>query len=69
MANSAYPDQLASSEPTDLELHCLQKQGISGFTRTRVNNSGEAASPESGSITLTIPYYNRNAFAVQSSSR
>ena len=32
MANSADPDQ----KPTDLDLHCLQKQGISGFSRTRV---------------------------------
>ena len=31
MANSADPDQLASSD-----LHCLQRQGISGFSRTRV---------------------------------
>ena len=23
-------------KPTDLDLHCLQKQGISGFSRTRV---------------------------------
>ena len=41
MANSADPDQLASSEallqkPTDLDLHCLQGQGISGLSRTRV---------------------------------
>ena len=35
MANSADPDQLASS--IDLDLHCLQRQGISGFSRTRVN--------------------------------
>ena len=34
MANSADPDQLA----TDLDLHCLQRQGISGFSRTRVEN-------------------------------
>ena len=34
MTNSADPDQLA----TDLDLHCLQRQGISGFSRTRVNN-------------------------------
>ena len=34
MANSADPDQLASS--TDLDLHCLQRQDISGFNRTRV---------------------------------
>ena len=34
MANSADPDQLA--KPTDLDLHCLQRQGISGFSRTRV---------------------------------
>ena len=36
MANSVDPDQLASQKPTDLDLHCLQKQGISGFSRTRV---------------------------------
>ena len=24
-------------KPTDLDLHCLQKQNISGFSRTRVN--------------------------------
>ena len=48
MANSADPDQLASSEtswwwrsqlmvkkPTDLDLHGLRRQGISGFSRTR----------------------------------
>ena len=34
MANSADPDQLASS--TDLDLHCLQRQGISAISRTRV---------------------------------
>ena len=32
MTNSADPDQ----KPTDLDLHCLQRQGISGFSRTRV---------------------------------
>ena len=36
MTNSADPDQLAS-KPTDLDLHCLQMQGISGLSRTRVN--------------------------------
>ena len=30
MANSADPDQLA---PTDLDLHCLKRQGISGLSR------------------------------------
>ena len=35
MTNSADPDQLASS--ADLDLHCLQKQDISGFSRFRVN--------------------------------
>ena len=34
MANSADPDKLA--KPTDLDLHCLQWQGIYGFRRTRV---------------------------------
>ena len=36
MANSADPDQLA---PTDLDLHCLQRHGIPGFSRTRVKNT------------------------------
>ena len=29
-------------KPTDLDLHCLQRQGISGFSRTRVIPSEEA---------------------------
>ena len=33
MANSADPDQLAP----DLDLLCLQRQEISGFSRIRVN--------------------------------
>ena len=32
MANSANPPQ----KPTDLDLHCLQRQGLFGFSRTRV---------------------------------
>ena len=38
MTNSVVPDQLASSEATDLDLYCLQRQGISRFSRTRVYN-------------------------------
>ena len=34
MANSADPDQLA--KPPDLDLHCFQRQDISGFSRTSV---------------------------------
>ena len=37
MANRADPDQLA-----DLDLHCLQRQGISGFSRTKVKIHLEA---------------------------
>ena len=33
MANSADPGQ----KPANLDLHCLLRQGISGFSRTRVN--------------------------------
>ena len=32
MANSADPVK----KPTDLDLHCLQRHGISGFSRTRI---------------------------------
>ena len=35
MADSADPDQ----KPTDLDLHCLQRQGISGFSKTRGKSS------------------------------
>ena len=35
MANSADPDEL----PTDLDLHCRQRQDISEFSRTRVKVS------------------------------
>ena len=35
MAKSADLDQLASSKPTDLDLHSLQRQCISGFNRTQ----------------------------------
>ena len=34
MADSTDRDQLASSEATDLDLHRLQRQDISGFSRT-----------------------------------
>ena len=37
MENSVDPDQF--QKPTDLDLHCLQGQDISGFSRTRVNIS------------------------------
>ena len=38
MANSADPDQLASSvqKPTDLDLHCLLRQGMSSTGREGV---------------------------------
>ena len=29
--------QCILKKPTDLDLHCLQRKGISGFSRTRVN--------------------------------
>ena len=41
MTKSADPNQLASLEvkkPTGLDLHCLQRQDISGFSMTRVKN-------------------------------
>ena len=39
MTNSADPDQLASD---DLDLHCFQRQDISGFSRTRVKGCYES---------------------------
>ena len=37
MTNSADPDQLASSEPADLDLHCLIRQGMSCSAREGLN--------------------------------
>ena len=42
MANSADPDQLASK---DLDLHCLQRQGISGFSRTKPASVAQLDAP------------------------
>ena len=67
MASSGDPDQLASSD-----LHCLQWQNISGFSRTRVNkficpafansvDPDQLASKEanwSGSALFVIKYVN-----------
>ena len=39
MANSADPNQLASSEANWSGSTLFAKQGISGFSRTRVNNN------------------------------
>ena len=39
MANSADPDQLASSEASLSGSTLFAKAGISGFSRTRVNNT------------------------------
>ena len=62
MANSADPDQLVSS-PTDLDLHCLQRQDISGFSRTRVNRvrlyslyTGKLFSAENKTKQKNVPY-------------
>ena len=41
MTNSADPDRWLLQKTTDLDLHCLQRQSISGFSRTRVNDSNE----------------------------
>ena len=41
MAHSADPDELASLEANILALHCLQRQGISGFSRTRIKSGQE----------------------------
>ena len=41
-------------KPTDLDLHCLQRQGISGFSRTRVKYQF-LRSAESQSLPFTEP--------------
>ena len=48
--NSADPDQLAS----DLDLHCLQRQDISGFSRTRVNISSGSLVNSNGQLNALV---------------
>ena len=48
MTNSVDPDQLASS---GLDLHCLQRQGISRFSRTRVKV--HSSHPSGGGLFLS----------------
>ena len=37
MTNSADPDQLVSQKPTDLDLHCLLRQGMLCSAREGLN--------------------------------
>ena len=55
-ANSADPDQLASEKPTDLDLHCLQKQCISGFSRTRVKIKRQAKTVFPSDVKRTVVF-------------
>ena len=48
MTNSADPDQ----KPTDLDLHCLPKRGISGFSRTTVKPPSSFPSDHSKAVPL-----------------
>ena len=48
MTNSADPDQLV--KPTDLDLQCFQRQGISVFSKSRVKRH------LTGAMTLNVTY-------------
>ena len=50
--DSVDPDQLASQKPADLDLHCFQKQDISGLSWTRVKNKATASLSLSLSLSL-----------------
>ena len=58
MINSADTDQLAFQKPTDLDLHCFLRQGISGFSRTRIKffnrMSSKSTALDKGSIYINI---------------
>ena len=57
MANSADQISWFLQKPTDLDLYCLQRQGISGFSRTKVNFSMKTYIVDShwNHITVVIP--------------
>ena len=44
-------------KPTDLDLHCLQRQGISGFSRTRVNVAFLKKTDKPSSFCSKLPSY------------
>ena len=50
-------------KPTDLDLHCLQMQGISGFSRTRVKDDSSLFQLENGrslKTELQCKFYNES---------
>ena len=63
MTNSAELDQLAS-KPPNLNLHCLQRQGISGFSRTKVKSDrtqqllvNKSKCPEGQEYPWPVPFF------------
>ena len=46
---------MANSTDPDLDLHCLQRQGISGLSRTRVNQSTNGTG---GRLSLNVGWKN-----------
>ena len=42
--------QISWQKPTDLDLHCLQMQGISGFSTTRINSTDRAIKLQTNQI-------------------
>ena len=72
MTNSAVLDQLASSEkPTDLDLLCLQRQGISVFSKTRVNSRepDQPANPEKNYVRNERTRSSLDAFCIARDAR
>ena len=50
-------------KPTDLDLHCLQRRGISGFSRTRVNiNFLQYLIIQ---VSFTTPWYTKNCWIIE----
>ena len=61
MNGSADPDQLPK-KPTDLDLHYLQRQDISGFSRTMVNFTLTIVNENDYNSGLLIPSYKHNFY-------
>ena len=45
-------------KPIDLDLHCLQRQCISGFSKTRVNYTIKALIALDGRLSLSVGWEN-----------
>ena len=58
MPNIVDPEQMASQKPTDLDLYCLKRQGISRFSRIRIKQNEHSKKKKNNKKTIMSYLYN-----------